>query len=407
MCDIIESNMESKSSDHETSLVMDTSGTDAFDLSMYLDVMDELCRTQINPTTINEVAHITEKMARLCRENQTEISQHNLDASSTNNFFLDDQCADFDGTNRFDPDLNNDPYNVRIVDELKDVFAYFDEDVQSAGPSTPSSTPDLENTKRNTPIVEKLNRSFRSKVKTVKAKSKCILNSIRSTNRKVGRLRGSLINLFEDAKCGRNVAEPRLKIRKTDSMLTIDRNNNYASTEPEFKVPKVPAKPKETIEEILENEKQFFRQHSKRKFEESRQNLETFFSEKMPVPTNETLKQCDRNESDQFSVDDCQLSKFCDKLTAIETFVQTQQFLQRIRYLVKAITHLDETRMTTMNLERLRNFLIFIRDCSNDCQNVCASISEYILSDLENCAMTQKELYYYLTAISLKVYIGN
>lgn len=417
--------MEDKSLNN-SSLVMDTSATDAFDLTMYLDVMDELCRAQINPKTITEVTHITEEMAKLCRENQSETNNnYHMNISATNQFFLNKQqpikktnslCTLFDD---FDPCFGNEIDNDdgQIHDELKDVFAYFDEDVQSTcGTSTTESvSPDIEN-KENIPIMEKFNRSFKSKVKSVKDKSKGLLNTLRNTNRKVGQLRGSLINLFEEAKTGRNISEPRSKIRKTDSQLTIDRNNNYAVQQSEFKIPAVPTKTKETVEEIEEQEKQFFRQHSKRKFEESRRNLESFFNDKIPHCENDddgsnttapSMQSIDRPaiENDYNNMDDCMLNKFMNKLSAIETFVQTQQFLQRIRYLVKAITKLDETRMTTMNLERLRNFLIFIRDCSNDCQNVCADISEYILSDLENCSMTQKELYYYLTAISLKVYL--
>lgn len=417
--------MEEKSL-NDSSLVMNTSETDAFDLTMYLDVMDELCRAQINPKTITEVTHITEEMAKLCRENQSEtINNYNLSLSETNNFFLglnnepSDTCSLFDNT--FDPQQNYPLKEIEpddgqiIIDELKDVFAYFDEDVQSNGTrsTTESVSPDLEN-KENIPLMKKFNQSFKNKVKTVKDKSKGLLNTLRNTNRKVGRLRGSLINLFEEAKTGRNISEPCMKIRKTDSQLTIDRNNNYAM-ESKFKVPAISIiQAKETVEEIQEQEKQFFRQHSKRKFEESRRNLETFFNDKIPqsdyddgdTRNSSPLSNDDADGTTEmdYNMNDCMLSKFVDKLSAIETFVQTQQFLQRIRYLVKAITKLDETRMTTMNLERLRNFLIFIRDCSNDCQNVCADISEYILSDLENCAMTQKELYYYLTAISLKVF---
>lgn len=81
-----------------------------------------------------------------------------------------------------------------------------------------------------------------------------------------------------------------------------------------------------------------------------------------------------------------------ERLQAIQTYVQTKYFVERIQRLALAFSRLDENRMSTMNLIRLQKFLIFIRDCTLRCNQICNDISSRFLSDVEKNVMSSEEL---------------
>lgn len=97
------------------------------------------------------------------------------------------------------------------------------------------------------------------------------------------------------------------------------------------------------------------------------------------------------------------------RLQAVEQFVQTRHILERIQILIKAISKLDEKRLSTMNLGRLKKFLLFIRDASYRCQEVCFNISEEFLQGFENNVVSAEELlfsaYSGLTEVHIYIYI--
>lgn len=150
---------------------------------------------------------------------------------------------------------------------------------------------------------------------------------------------------------------------------------------------------------------QFQRSQSKRNFQRNRNFFENFFKDKNPdQSSNDVSINCDEKKSidtaksDAFfrtaTVSNDQQIDVHEKLKAVQTYVQTQYLLERIERLVSAISNLDETRLSSMNLKLLKKFLTFIRDCSYNCTEVCNSISEHVLTDFEKNVMSAEELLY-------------
>lgn len=147
---------------------------------------------------------------------------------------------------------------------------------------------------------------------------------------------------------------------------------------------------------------QFQRTESIRKFHKNRNFFENYFNDKadkqfqtVPQPLIEKpsndLKSCKQTDTKSFVACDIDAS---EKLKAVQTYVQTQYLLERIQRLVVAISHLDEKRLSSMNLNMLKKFLTFIRDCSYTCTEVCYDISENFLTDFEKNVMSAEELLY-------------
>lgn len=135
---------------------------------------------------------------------------------------------------------------------------------------------------------------------------------------------------------------------------------------------------------------QFQRQKSKRKFQQKREFFEKIFRERFSASDNEPASN-DRTPIAPKSHALTQNERI-DKLEAVETYVQTKYLLERIQLLIKAISNMDEAQMEKMNLKKLKKFLLFIRDCSYNCQQVCFDISEKFLTDFEKNVMSAEEL---------------
>lgn len=137
---------------------------------------------------------------------------------------------------------------------------------------------------------------------------------------------------------------------------------------------------------------------TKQKFEQTRAYFEKFFSDHQsaesdavhtkPTPLKPILKKSEPNDGAN-SPDSVGPG---DKLNAVRTYVQTKYFLERIQRLALAFSKLDENRMSTMNLKRLRNFLVFIRDCTKQCNQICDNIGGNLLTDVERNVMSAEEL---------------
>lgn len=152
---------------------------------------------------------------------------------------------------------------------------------------------------------------------------------------------------------------------------------------------------------------QLQRTQSKRNFKQNRDFFENFFKDKNPDQTiNDKSINCGGNKSSTGDGSNKNDAFFRtanpnvnhidahEKLEAVQTYVQTQYLLERIERLVSAISNLDETRLSSMNLKLLKKFLTFIRDCSYNCTEVCNSISENVLTDFEKNVMSAEELLY-------------
>lgn len=149
-----------------------------------------------------------------------------------------------------------------------------------------------------------------------------------------------------------------------------------------------------------DEERTLQRQKSKRRFQENRNYFEKMFKERMLREAilrrndDENKKKSkskiveQKYENDELN----QIDYSNEKLNAIRTYVQTKYLLERIQYLIKAITNMDEKRLEKMNLKLLKKFLIFIRDCSYKCQSVCFEIGENFLSDFEMNVLSAEEL---------------
>lgn len=185
----------------------------------------------------------------------------------------------------------------------------------------------------------------------------------------------------------KNVKE---KISFFNETIATERHNSVS--------PSIPSTPED-------EDYQFQRQRSKRTFQQNRDFFEKMFKERF------------ERESEQKSIQNLNLTvakdlpknpnnnnnnvakavannKYNEKLYAVQTYVQTQYLLERIQKLLKAISNLEEQQLSKMNLKSLKKFLIFIRDCSYKCQEVCNNISEHFLTDFEKNVMSAEELLY-------------
>lgn len=172
---------------------------------------------------------------------------------------------------------------------------------------------------------------------------------------------------------------------------------------------------------------QFQRSQSKRDFKRNRDFFENFFKYKnsdqssindMPMNWGGERKMSNAAKNETFfrrvnSNDNAFQIDAHEKLKAVQTYVQTQYLLERIERLVSAISNLDETRLSSMNLKLLKKFLTFIRDCSYNCTEVCNSISENVLTDFEKNVMSAEELLYtalkeaHTAQVPIQIYILN
>lgn len=158
-----------------------------------------------------------------------------------------------------------------------------------------------------------------------------------------------------------------------------------------------------------DSEYQFQRNQSKHRFMKNRDFFENFFKDKQNDQSllDTSTYTIENNKIIQNDIDPKKINETSksaqivtmqidphEKLKAVQTYVQTQYLLERIQRLVTAITHLDENRLSSMNLKLLKKFLTFIRDCSYNCTEVCNSISQNVLTEYEKNVMSAEELLY-------------
>lgn len=139
------------------------------------------------------------------------------------------------------------------------------------------------------------------------------------------------------------------------------------------------------------------------KFRENREYFEKFFKGQQTTmaeketakPTHEQIKPM-LQRSQPIAVPNAQRASDSidpyERLEAIQTYVQTKYFVGRIQRVALAFSRCNENRMSTMNLMRLHKFLVFIRDCTLMCNDICNDIGTRILTDMERNDMSAEEL---------------
>lgn len=435
--------------------VIDTSSFRAEDFALFMDCLENIGATadKVKKTRKSRSrAHRTKAGEALNKTTGSDLgakrwapsyfsSCYNLNDAPDHNALANITCSTINHT-------INDDIDASVVSEkfnLNDVFAYFEEDFDKTRFEDSDSNDDTDkaieagkgNPTKNAP-KEKSMRNARPK--RVEAKSKPMLAPIPSSSeseretsmfkrpvalplaRKIiaaakkpdGKLdTGNDVadNRFNRTADDANAKQPQryssastLSLHESDSDSVAKKTTatNDATT---YVAPSVrekisffnqtisersssPAPPTTSTPSTTEDDEfHFQRQKSQRKFQQKREFFEKIFSErfnggepasdrKSNAPTSKPLTQ----------------EQNIDKLEAIETYVQTKYLLERIQLLIKAISNMDEAQLNKMDLKKLKKFLLFIRDCSYNCQQVCFEISENFLTDFEKNVMSAEEL---------------
>lgn len=163
-----------------------------------------------------------------------------------------------------------------------------------------------------------------------------------------------------------DVGEPNVR----EKIIFFNQTLNEDNAQPPASQPATP-----------KDERQCDRQKSKRKFQQTRDFFEKIFRERFNG--NKRTNEKNAVTASQNNV---------DNLDAIKTYAQTQYLLERIRFLVKVISKMNETQLNQINLKRFKKFLMLIRDCAHNCQEVCYEIGENFLTDFEKNVMSVDEL---------------
>lgn len=207
-----------------------------------------------------------------------------------------------------------------------------------------------------------------------------------------------------DVKCGKITKLPNTNVREIINFFNSTANESNCNVT----LPAMHSQPRNNndVDDFDDEETNLYRTNSIRRFKQKRDYFEKIFNANKMIPNAmRNDNQISRNEKITFEFNKDKLAtedihnnpvpkKYDSKLNAVETYVQTQHLLERIQTLVKAISNLDEKRLTTMNLKMLKKFLLFIRDCSYNCQQVCFDISENFLTDFEKNVLSAEELMY-------------
>lgn len=133
---------------------------------------------------------------------------------------------------------------------------------------------------------------------------------------------------------------------------------------------------------------QFQRQKSKRSFQQNCEFFEKTLSESFAGGTEQANDRTSSAPKAQILTPD----ESTDKLEAVEAYVQTKRLFERIQELIEAISNIDEAQMEKLDLAKLKKLLLFIRDCSYKCNQVCFEISENFLIDFEKSVGSAEEL---------------
>lgn len=438
-------------SDEETSLnntsIINTSTFREGDLELFLDCIEELCKKNV-PTKKNKSK--SKSRSSIKKQILNEQKQQQLNESINSNQHInarqklnlsDVNEVNSSNTTNISFSTNNDTSYADtdmsyINEHFNDIFAYFDEDViteSSPLVNNEAYSVEKENIMSNFQDCEKLKESPQQKsykiipdrskptkiqIKEVQNKSKAILNLIKENEYYAKEIQCNQQHNFNQEDSER---ENLTKIKHYDNKNQF--NCNIVNTNEKFNDEDImnngmlnvsvkekisffnnttamqrcnsvsPSIPSSSSSSISDEEMEIHR----KSFQETRDYFEKIFEEKFRLQrtqTNASNESFAKRKNNNFIETNTEqnLNDYDRKIYAAKTYLQTQHLLERIQILVKAISKLDETRLSSMNLRLLKKFLVFIRDCSYKCQTVCFNITEEFLTDFKRNVMSAEEL---------------
>lgn len=445
-------------SDMDTSIVSDISALECNDFDMIIEHL--LCKpskkSKRPKKSTHRRVHAAQSVPALNAIDLFILPDDEVDNSMAN--------ATFSAANTSYLSAFNDTCTTTNSEQFENIFAYFDQDVATDDllmseesddnddenserrkmkillppPPPPSSINDRENLASNLQNLmlsdkskPKKKQTLRQETKDIQNKSNAILNKIQmfngiesksmgvvgkkpTPNRKQNQRPVSVLSTSSTAsphdsdsdttivfKKPMNVAMNRCNVRSKVAFF-----NDHSSSERSSST-------SPSIQSTSDDDDyQFQRAQSKRKFKQNCNFFENFFKVKQhdqsildtsmtrpaqnEMEKKEEQKRKKSNVENQKAKNDEIKTKLNahEKLIAVQTYVQTQYLLERIQRLVAAISSLDEKRLSSMNLRLLKKFLTFIRDCSYNCTEVCNSIGQHVLTDFEKNVMSAEGLLY-------------
>lgn len=155
-----------------------------------------------------------------------------------------------------------------------------------------------------------------------------------------------------------------------------------------------------------DDECELYRRNSKRIFQQKRQYFEKIQNREQPTASVGTDAMAPADGDGPFTNDsEGSEETFDRRIEALQQFVQTRHLLERIQILNKAFTKLDEKRLSTMNLDRLKKFMVFLRDAWYKCQEVCFNISEEFLDGFKQNVTSAEELLFSIYSAQSEVFV--
>lgn len=429
--------------------VVDTSAIQGGDFEMFLDCLEELCKTNTDDKKRKSKKHKRPKTGKISQQKQNYSNISELFQTMELNDKFEENAIDstFSTVNTSQWSANDTAMSANS-EKYTNIFAYFDQDATTDELLLSDNSFDEQNNycdqSQSLPICVVTNDATESnylknskknssniQTKEIQTKSKSILSKIQQFNR---------IEPKPEIIKQKTPSKIAPKLDKVPSLSSLHGSDNefvfkkpydvvdngnvkrkvvffsdHSSTERSSS--ESPSTQSCSDDETI----QFQRSQSKRKFHQNRDFFEKYFNGKTDANRVKSLPSTSTSTSSLDKIDETTSmfidSRLCkqndmhasdidpnEKLQAVQTYVQTKNLLERIQRLVVAITSLDEKRLNSMNLKLLKKFLTFIRDCSYKCTEVCNEISGNFLTDFEKNVMSAEELLFSALRMAQQVY---
>lgn len=319
--------------------------------------------------------------------------------------------ATFSGANASFASSLNDTFATINNEQFENIFAYFDEEVTTNDllVSDDSDSDGGQNSKKASSATNR-------ETKEIQNKSKAILDKIHTFNvvkprnnaeKSINRMRKSHIQnrpfstLSTSSTASLHDSDSDTVFKKPGSVVRKGHVQNKVAFFSDQSASDGSTCASPCIQSVSDDDEyQFRRTKSKHEFKQNRDFFENYFKDKHDQSMVDTSLVCTENHPHAKMEKNVKQTALAtdhpidahDKLDAVRTYVQTKCLLERIQRLVTSISNLDEERLSSMNLQLLKKFLTFIRDCSYQCTQVCNSISQNVLTDFEKNVMSAEEL---------------
>lgn len=426
-------NSKSDQNDMNTSIMSDISALNDGDFNMIIEhLLSTPKKTRRPKKSSRRRVHAAQSVPALNADALFNV-QEEIEEDTVN--------ATFSAANTSYLSSFNDTCNTNNSDQFENIFAYFDQDVSTVDLLLSDDDNDENekftiNSQPAPPLAQsypfaadkmkqKKKQSNRQEMKEIQNESKAILSKIQQFNGIEPRNNVGKQPLYTETN-----SRP-VSVASTASTATVhDSDSDTVFKKPQNVVNKGNVRSKvaffsdhsssersssasPSIQSASDDEEfQFQRTQSKRKFEQNCSFFESFFKDKQSDQSIlDTSTNCNANKSVNFEKSskndhtirrkkppvDNQIDAH-EKLKAVQTYVQTQHLLERIERLVTAISinraNLDEKRLSPTNLKLLKKILTYLRDCSYNCIEICNTIGQNFLTDSEMNDMSAEDLLY-------------